>query len=285
MTTDDRLNTDVSFGTNAIYKTIMTMGTKGDPVNVFVINIMTIIRNVLGYGEINTSDLVAMTEQVLLELRIMYTYLEAYAAIRNIPVHVIRYLHEDTFKILPEHVRRNMTKAHRLLEDVTKASTIKFAPNKLIPEAHGELNVHRLYISLSKSKRTYPHVLIPELITKQIMSYTKCTLRLISHIPIDFYMHEHYRRFGLINSHTGLTTEAKHLGEKVFGIPGLLLDRRLHLLFGDRVLVKGILRSKKRAIDELVRTKTHGRFTHNEAVTFLMSKHKAKLKVLKYNLP
>jgi hypothetical protein len=61
---------------------------------------------------------------------------------------------------------------------------------------------------------------------------------------------EVFTHFSVIDSFTGNLIDKTKLGEKVYSVNGRL-DRELHIAFGDKYLIRGVIRYKSKLLNEL----------------------------------
>jgi hypothetical protein len=107
-------------------------------------------------------------------------------------------------------------------------------------------------------EKEFPHIALK----RELNRFRHIPCFMVSHFPVDFYLSDMFNAFAVINSFTGDIVPKQKLGEKVFGVKGCMLDRNLHVAFGDKELIRGIIKYRARLLNELKKRNRY--FTHNQ---------------------
>jgi len=270
----------ISIGTEAILKTIISHSQNRIKKNVFLINVLTLIRNcMIMESKDNPLSDSKIIDNVRKEMTMVAEYISHYDPSSAESKYLIFYIHKDLFPMIPaERLRGNESLVRlRKLSDMLIKSSPGMKPNELVKGGTND----NLSIFEIITVHQFPHVVLESLIKRRLDVKTGYRLFMVSNIPFDYFLFERFMELSVIDSMTGNIWDKNHLSKKVFGVDDLPFNRFTYGVFGDKVILKTSLRNQKKILEEIRSTKKLSLMTSFEletAITKILKAHGESIK-------
>lgn len=211
--------------------------------NVILINGLTIIRNCFNdHKEYSANKLM---EAVALDFDKLKHAIEMYAG--NQKMIVVVYFHPNIYKLIPEQYQKSLTDFRKMVYHVATLITNSDHLQPNIPKK-----------MLDSDNITFYAVRVTGSFAYRVLSRLLHSLKglapkiwMVSHQPVDFFLIEEFPHLEVILSHTGKILQRKDLSKKVFGDETIPFNRITYKLFGDKDLIKAVIRNRPKALDQL----------------------------------
>ena len=255
----------VSYGTLGLMNAIATY-TEDMPhlkKNFFLINGMTIVRNCLSEKRGYTDK--QLLDQISYDFEQLKQVIEIYA---RHPMYSIVYFHPDINKLIPEEHRRTTTPIRENVERIGRVilSHEKYQRDRLTSI---DTTTHVKYYGVHLSS-----IFAYKFLAKTIHSLVSNDIPkiwLMSHHPIDYFLLDSFTTGEIVLSHTGKILPKSQIPTKVFGTQDIPFNRMTYKLFGDKDLLKPVIRNRPKALEMLKGINLHHK-TEREIGLLAMSK-------------
>ena len=245
-------SSQVGFGTNAIISAIKNMSKQNNPppYDIFLINIDTLIRNVVtkekSEEEIKSDtkrDLDGLLDAISIYMRSIENLLDMPYIIVYLPEYETPQvkLHERVYK--DDSTKATIKKIH---DDFVKEDNLKV--RKQVRSVYNNIDVYEMSVG---DRSELPYKILTRFINGQskfnpggIRNVLKNML-MISHYPLDYYFLHNFPKTNLIESFTGKVLKKEQLGVKVFKDGFVPFNRVTHLLFGDSVQLMPMAKGRR----------------------------------------
>ncbi len=240
---------------------------------ILLVNIATLLRNNLSAKDkfADSSTIVKTTQLHMVGIANEIAQICA-ARFKDTKHHILYYL-TDPAKQVPKEWQKPWTAESAI---ALSAATAAFCrSNKSYDQESGNTSLH---VRLADKMRCPSYRGIEEALRG--MARTNVPFHMISHFPMDYHVASVTGRAGVLyRSHTGLAAHMtpSELGKIVFKMDDIPFYRNTHVLFGDKVLVKGSIDKKQKAAILDDAKKTHWAVRTNEYISTRLNDYGVKL--------
>ena len=214
--------------------------------DIYLVNILTIIRNCIGFKDLFDREKVA--RQAIADMEVLTKYISSYTSIdRMDPVEPKLIFYYPEYRV-PEIYLRPPSKSRDELSFYHKQFSKHVTPTDTYFES---LKVMTVLVG----KRYLPHIDLDLFLSKLDHKYKYKRVCLISGVPLDYHFYKFVPNFHLIRSYTGEVMTKDKFSDMVFKYP-VPFNAHTHLLFGDNKMIRSpITPAKKRMVVELAEKK------------------------------
>ena len=215
--------------------------------SLYLINVMTLIRNVDAKDQ---TDKVFL-ERLNLEIQLLILYISSYAGATQYPkiIPTIVFYIPD-YKAIPKAFARPVSDKLQRHYDLLKKLVQHLPSTSVLTKDLSDYKQWLYYVGGS----SLPHIDLSSAINKdfKVVSVYGNTYRtgdpicLITHFPIDLYLHRRVNNVHLLESYTGAVKTLSQFGTKINGNADVPFNPATHVLFGDDYHIAPLVKGKEK---------------------------------------